>query len=290
MASRFQRDLIPVLDTDGMVAGPREAGTALDGPGPATAAPAPPRPPSWTLADVASLKNAGGVDPLFLRASEGLLATREGVRLHTQLVALRRRRVRIVVEPFDDASALFQRRRELTGTAGQLDDGEQVNGFTDPFRVHGDFAFDLDDATQKPAGFNVLILIPRGRPSGATTTSETDWVLDSTPFRFLKLSTTLFHELLHVHHYQQVDFETETIRQTSGGRTFEDFDPDRANTGHQAATFNINVSTLRLETDGEVDATFRQRISTFIDQFVATHGIARLVAMERAAFRRIRSR
>lgn len=291
MSTRFPQELGPALDTRPLVADAGKGATAVDKPPPASPTePAPPREraATWEIADIAFLKNQSKTDPVLLRASSYMLAVKEGLKLHDQLLKIARKNVKITVEAFESRQEFFERRNLLMGVETKIDPAEPVNGHTDPIRARDGFLFDIDEKTGKPRGFNVLLVIPDARSSGDVIKSEEQCVEVSPPFRRLKMSATLFHELLHVHQMStKVDYGTQTIQVSRrDGAKAEDFNPDTANTGHGDDTsFPINTSTLKLETEGQVDPEFRARIASFVDQVVQKFDLKAEIAKECAAFK-----
>lgn len=285
MSSRFNRGLFPVLDTSELVGDAAAAATEVDAPAPAPQS----KEPSWRLNNIATLKNAGNANPIVMHASGMLLSTKDGERLHRDLEKIVRKKVRIVVETFETPQALNDRLNQLVGGEYAPESDQPTNGFTDPFRGPGDFLFALDKGTNKPTGFNVLLLIPRAHPSDLPIRTEVDCIMGSKPFRLLRISATMFHELLHVHRiYTLVDFENEIARSsTRNNGFFDDIAPtDPTLLGHgDDASSTIDPITLKLTTGGEFDPAFANRIASFVDQVVVKYRLRDAIAKECAAFK-----
>jgi hypothetical protein len=249
--------------------------------------PAPPkeRAPFWEIADIAFLRDQRNVDPVLLRASTYMLAVKEGEKLHRELLGVVRKKVNITIEAFGNRPDMFRRRNSLRGENRSTDADQPVNGFTDPFRTP-DLFFDLDEKTGKPKGYNVLLVIPPARSPLDVRDEEQD-VEQSEPFRRVRMSETLFHELLHVLRMATVvDYETQTIRPGPTDKIPEDFDPERAKTGHGPdAKFPISTKTLKLEPEGDVDGEFKARLISFVDQVVKKFDVKASIDKERAAFK-----
>jgi hypothetical protein len=244
-------------------------------------APAAPKPSGlkWRLGSVAELKDEANADPVVLRASEWINGTLAGQNLISELKKRIKKQPPITVEVFATGEALADRQQELAGVAHS--EGQGLHGFTQPVSLKPLSTSADFDELEPNLHFIVGVRTPSER-SVADLKKEEDFLKFSDPVRSLSMAEALFHEFLHA------SIIAATARKELGIQ--QQFLVPNV-TGHGGDTsFDIDPFSLQLIIEGQVDASFKQRLVAFVKEVVDTFQLKKKLEAERAQFKKLQKK